>query len=224
MSDEREQALIAWEERTSQPWSLPPTVEAWASDIRIAFRDGYDAARAAEPDGLREALEAIVALDKHNNVQFLMAQTARRALGVADKLQPNPTANVANATEHLQSRTLGRPAQLDLTLPSVSLFRETLVGLIDAMPAVVFASDDKEREMLAKSVVLTVIRNAPPLGVADRPTEHEQHFADGFDKEGCNECLDAADVANEAEAKCCQPTGKAAPFNLVSPEDCCRGS
>lgn len=40
---EREAALQAWEKRTGQPWSMPPTLAAWESDMRIAFRDGYDA-------------------------------------------------------------------------------------------------------------------------------------------------------------------------------------
>ena len=39
--------------------------------------------------------------------------------------------------------------------------REVLAQKIEALGAVVFAEDDKEREMLAKCVVLTVIRNAP---------------------------------------------------------------
>lgn len=39
--------------------------------------------------------------------------------------------------------------------------REELAERIDALGVVVFVSDDKEREMLAKSVVLTVIRQAP---------------------------------------------------------------
>lgn len=50
----------------------------------------------------------------------------------------------------------GETGATNLTLPSGA----ALVQLIEKMPAVVFASDDKEREMLAKSVVLTVIRNA----------------------------------------------------------------
>jgi hypothetical protein len=39
--------------------------------------------------------------------------------------------------------------------------REQLAQKIEALGAVMFASDDKQREMLPKSVVLAVIRNAP---------------------------------------------------------------
>ena len=42
--------------------------------------------------------------------------------------------------------------------------REQLARKIETMNGVVFAGDDKEREMLPKSVVLTVIRKAPLKG------------------------------------------------------------
>lgn len=48
---------------------------------------------------------------------------------------------------------------------SEAIWRELLARKFEAMASVVFASDDKEREMLPKSVVLTIIRNAP----LDRP-------------------------------------------------------
>lgn len=42
-----------------------------------------------------------------------------------------------------------------------AIWREQLARKFEAMDGVVFASDDKNREMLSKSVVLTIIRNAP---------------------------------------------------------------
>ena len=45
----------------------------------------------------------------------------------------------------------------------IKMVREKLALKIESLGAVVFASDPKEREMLAKSVVLTVIRKAPLL-------------------------------------------------------------
>lgn len=45
-------------------------------------------------------------------------------------------------------------------------------------------------------------------------SKHDEHFAAGFDAEGCELCMDAAE--------CCQPEGKAAPFTLIHAEDCCR--
>ena len=41
--------------------------------------------------------------------------------------------------------------------------RDSIAKAIEGLGAVVFASDPKEREMLAKPVVLTVVHNAPRM-------------------------------------------------------------
>ena len=48
--------------------------------------------------------------------------------------------------------------------------REQLAQKIEALQGIVFCGDTKEREMLPKSVVLTIIRNAP-LAYRERSTK-----------------------------------------------------
>lgn len=51
--------------------------------------------------------------------------------------------------------------QLEAAEVATHRVREALAKRIEGLGAVVFCGDDKGREMLPKSVVLTVIRNAP---------------------------------------------------------------